>query len=303
MHEVLTKRERGELPSLANVYKMLAEPWGADEKGGATGIAATIVDMTLSSFEPLRLQAGRFKSASTANRDIISTALNEISFLNSPPISRDVASSSNFRFSQMKDEIVTVYVILPATHLESHSNWLRLMIASALRELLATPAAPRKPPVLFMLDEFKQLGHLSLISNAMNIARSFGVQLWPFVQDLNQLRELYRDNWENFLGASAAMTAFAPRKDLFTMEYLSKLCGQKTVIVESENELHGSSNMGRGRQAQGVPLFRPEDLRAMPDGQMLCFVDPVTYPFMARAVGYWDTNYCEGLDENPYYPG
>ena len=136
----------------------------------------------------------------------------------------------------------------------------------------------------------------------MNIARSFGVQLWPFVQDLNQLHSIYRDNWENFLGASAAITAFAPR-DLFTSDYLSKLCGNKTIIVESENESSGAGGIGRGRGPQGAPLFRPEELRGMPPGQMLCFVDPVKNPYLAQAPGYWESDFKANLDANPYHPG
>jgi type IV secretion system protein VirD4 len=299
MHEILT---RGAQANLANVRTMLTEPWGGDERSGPTGIAKTIAEMTLSPFEPLRSKAGRFRNASNSTRDVISTATNETSFIDSPQIAKDLSSGKYFRFAEMKEFLTTVYLILPATHLESHSNWLRLIIASALRELLASPANGASPPVLFMLDEFAQLGHLPAISTAMNIARSFGVQLWPFVHDMNQLKNIYGENWENFLGASAALTAFAPR-DLFTAQHLSKLCGNKTIIVESQNDRTGANGTGSGRAPQGVPLIRQEELRAMPPGQMLCFVDPVAHPFMARAPGYWETKFKRGLDDNPYYQG
>jgi type IV secretion system protein VirD4 len=298
MHEKILRRENA---NIANVRAMLTEPFEADPATGyPTGLARTIFDMTQSRYEPLRAKAGRFKSASNSTRDIISTAANETAFLDSPPVARDLASTNDFRFADLKSEVVTVYLILPATHLETHANWLRLIVASALRELLATPANPKTPPVLFMLDEFSQLGYLPAISNAMNIARAYGVQLWPFVQDLTQLKDIYHDNWENFLGASAALTAFAPR-ELFTSDYLSKLCGGKTIIVENQNERGLSGEWGRGRGPQNAPLFRPEELRAMPAGQMLCFVEPVKQPFMARALGYWETEFNSGLDSNPYF--
>ena len=154
MHE---KIKRGENANLANVRAMFRDSSGIDESASAQGIAETISEMARSSYEPLRQKAGRFKAPSNANRDIISTAANETSFIDSPPVARDLASPNNFRFADMKEEIVTVYLILPATHLETHSNWLRLIIASALRELLSTPANRSMPPVLFMLDEFAQL--------------------------------------------------------------------------------------------------------------------------------------------------
>lgn len=298
MYELL---ERGNEANLANVRHLLTEEFGADRAGNATGLARTIIDMTLSDFEPLRAKATRFKQDTRSNQDVIRTAINETSFIDSPPVARDLASGSDFRFGDMKNEIVTAYLVLPATHLESHSNWLRLIIASALRELLATPPSAALPPVLFMLDEFAQLDHLPAISNAMNIARGYGIQLWPFVQDLTQLKDIYEDRWENFLSASAALTAFAPR-DIFTSEYLSRLSGNKTIIVESESQRAGDGGIGRSRGPQGAPLFRPEELRAMPSAQMLCFIEPVKVPFMASAPGYWTTSFKEGLDPNPYRP-
>jgi type IV secretion system protein VirD4 len=298
MHEKIERRDGA---TLGHVRTMLTKPWGVNEQSEPTGIARTIFDMTQSDYEPLRSKAGRFKTTANSNRDVIFTAINETSFIDSIPVADDLASTNDFRFADMKSEIVTVYLILPALNLEEQSNWLRLIIASALRELLLAPGNSKMPPVLFMLDEFAQLGHLPGISTAMNITRSYGVQLWPFVQDLTQLKGTYGDSWENFLGASAALTAFAPG-DLFTANYLSRQYGNKTVIVESENVRGDPNVMGGGFTPQSQPLIRPEELIAMPPGQMLCFVHPAKKPFFTQAHGYWKTVFGDGLDANPYHP-
>jgi type IV secretion system protein VirD4 len=302
MHEVMTNKT----PTLGNVREMLTQPY-LSKDGLASGLAETIVDMELSGYGPLKAKIGKFRQPTNETRSIVSAATTQTRFLDSPPIIEDLARNDGFNFADMKNEIVTVYLILPATHLETHSNWLRLMIASALRALLATPASRKLPPVLFMLDEFAQLGHLPLISNAMNMSRSFGVQIWPIVQDLNQLHYIYKDNWENFIGACAALTSFAPR-DLFTANYLSGRFGDKTVIVENENIPPGLRLPfylpgGGGRGPQGMPLVRPQELMEMPAGQMLCLAAPVKNPFFTTAPGYWKTSFAHGLDDNPYHRG
>lgn len=302
MHELISQKDNPNKATLAHIRTMLTEPYRRTETEGPLGLMKTIIEMSTSPSPALRAKAGRFINEAKSNLEVITTAINETSFIDSPPIAEDLSKGNDFQFADMKNEIVTVYLILPAKHLETHANWLRLIVASALRDLLDTPANPKMPSVLLMLDEFAQLGYLEGVSNAMNIARAYGVQLWPFVQDFTQLRDIYKDRWENFLSASAALTAFRP-KELFTANYLSRLAGTKTVIVEGESERPDGSGMSRSRGPQGLPLIRPDDLMTMAPNQMFCLVDPVVRAFMARAPGYWTTDHARGLDGNPYRRG
>jgi type IV secretion system protein VirD4 len=295
------KIERGEKASLANVRRLLTEPYGVDKDSVPYGLARTIFDMSESRYTPLRSKAARFRKDTRSNSDVIATAANETQFLDSPPLQRDLQGMT-FDWDMMKRELTTVYLILPADRLETHANYLRLVVTSALRSLLRTPPSTTLPPVLFILDEFAQLGYLPPIENAIAIARGFGVQLWPILQDLNQLKAIYKDRWETFIGNTAALTAFAPQ-DLFTAEYLSKLCGQKTEVVKSGSESLSSGGGGINYTPQGFPLFRPENLMQMPPWQMLVRIrGRAEFPFFARVPGYWETPFAKGLDPNPYHP-
>ena len=99
-------------------------------------------------------------------------------------------------------------------------------------------------PVLVVLDEFYQLGRLKVIQNAMSLARGYGLQLWPILQDLTQLQEHYEKSWETFLGNAGVRMFFAPR-EMTTAEYVSKLCGETTVTTTSTSK-GTSENSGRG---------------------------------------------------------
>jgi hypothetical protein len=83
------------------------------------------------------------------------TDANAYGWILSDPMAGDLGRNG-VDFRALKQRPVTVYVILPAERLREHSIWLRLVITSALRSLYS----PRGVPVLFMLDEFAQLGHL-----------------------------------------------------------------------------------------------------------------------------------------------
>ncbi|MBV9066262.1 MAG: TraM recognition domain-containing protein [Methylobacteriaceae bacterium] len=165
------------------------------------------------------------------------------------------------------------------------------------------------PPVLFVLDEFAQLGRLDAIEAALGIARGSGVQLWPFLQDLSQLKDLYPDRWQTFFTGAGALTFFAP-KDGFTAEFVSRQCGQKSERMVSQNTRESDSDAfghrfesSYGWSEGGFPLFRPEELREIPPQQMLCFVEPCAQPIFTSAPPYPWTRYGLGLDQNPYFRG
>jgi type IV secretion system protein VirD4 len=265
MHE---KWERREGASLVNVRKMLTAPFGGNAESETRGLAKTLLDMTESAYEPLRAKASRFVAGTKPNMGIISTAINETRFLDNPRIQRDL-QAVDIDWNIMKRELVTVYVVLPSNQLDTNANYLRLVVTSALQTLLRSPPNNAFPPVLFMLDEFTRLGHLTSIDNAM-LARDHGVQFWAFLQHLNQLKSIYK-SWQTILG-NANVLSFAPN-DMMTAQYLTGLCG----------------------------LSRPDEVLVMPRGQMLCLIEPVKRPFMTSAKGYWDTEFGRDLDKNPYH--
>lgn len=140
-----------------------------------------------------------------------------------------------FRLESLKLEPTTVYLCLPARHIGTCGRWLRLFVNLALQGMERTTAAelPGNAPVLFVLDEFASLGHMQQIENAAGQIAGFGVKLWPVLQDMGQLRALYRDRWETFLG-NAGLLQFFGNTDLSTLEWLSKRLGSTTIRVATD---------------------------------------------------------------------
>jgi type IV secretion system protein VirD4 len=286
----------GKEANLGNVRRMLTEPLARSESGAPLGLLKTLIDAAQSYCEPLRFKAGRFINGTRSNLDVVATAINETKFLDSPPI-RQSLSGPGFDWDKMKREIVTCFLIIPADRLDTHANYLRLVVTSALRTLLRSPPSDKLPPVCFVLDEFAQLGYLPPIENAMGIARGFGVQLFPVLQDLNQLNALYRNRWQSFVGNAGFVSAFAPR-DLFTAKYLSELCGKQRRNVRGQTSTHSSTTYNDS--PHDFDFMRPEELMRMPPGRLINIVSGL-YPFFTRATPYWEMPYGRRLDRNPYF--
>lgn len=224
--------------------------------------------------EELVTKAGHFAEIDPENRElnsVISTALTQTRWLDSRPVKADL-SRGFFDFSIMKERPTTVYLILPARRLGTHSTWLRLMIAAVLQPLMKD-TRKSKVPILLMIDEFAQLGHLGIIEQNLAMMRGYGIKLWAVFQDLAQAQAIYKDRWESFLGNAGVLNSFAPQ-DVVTAEYLSRRTGQTTRTAKSIGQ---SWNLGQSgseslnfSQIQ-MPLMLPQDLRNMDDGYTVLF--------------------------------
>ena len=145
--------------------------------------------------------------------------------------------------------LATIYLIIPFDKLQSHGRWLRLMVSLAIRGVYRSPNM-LDHSVLFVLDEFGNIGPLPAITSAFTMGAGRQILIWAFVQGLTQLERDYPHDWEIFIGNSDHLTFF-DIMDEFTADYVSKLLGKTTVSVipasgaRESREIHGP----------GFPIF------------------------------------------------
>src|SRR3546814_7477575 len=78
------------------------------------------------------------------------------------------------------------------------------MLAQGLTDLARAPASPARS-VLFLLDEFAALGRLEPVERAMGLMAGYGIQLWPILQDVHQLRAIYERRAGTFLSQAGVL--------------------------------------------------------------------------------------------------
>jgi hypothetical protein len=71
------------------------------------------------------------------------------------------------------------------------------------------PYPRNRPPILFMMEEFATLGHMTIMEQAAAYFPGFGVKLWIVLQNLKQLQDHYRATWETFVGNAGLVQLFA----------------------------------------------------------------------------------------------
>ncbi len=194
---------------------------------------ADIAKMTVQDFDDKSIakkKLGRFTTQSKEIDSIISTAVTQTAFLDSPALNENM-SESDFDFDELINGKATIYLVLPVDKLNTHGRWLRLMISIAIRTI-ARSVKSMDLPVLFILDEFGTIGPLPAISQAYGLMAGLNMCIWTFVQDINQLKRDYPDDWRTFFSNSHSVTGFA-LMDHFTCEEFSNMLGKTTVELLS----------------------------------------------------------------------
>ncbi|WP_017996417.1 type IV secretory system conjugative DNA transfer family protein [Rhizobium leguminosarum] len=205
---------------------------------------------------------------------VLSAAQRHTHFLDSPRMT-EVLSRSDFRFGDLKADKATVFLVLPPDRLAAYSRWLRLLVAQSLTEMARTPPSPQPsaPPVLYLLDEFAALGHLAPIERAMGLMAGYGVQLWPIVQDIHQLRATYGQRAGTFLSNAGVLQVFGVN-DHDSARLVSDLLGQETVVFNTAARALDSEKTGLSfaEQHVGRPLLTPDEVRNMHAETELLFI-------------------------------
>lgn len=238
---------------------------------------------------------------------ILSSAITQVNFMGNKAIADSLdpePGGPSLRFADIRQAPSTVFLILPIRYLATCSKWFRLVIAAAMADLLQEERGP--VGVLGLFDEFAQLGAMKVMSDIMGIGRGYGLRIWPVLQDLNQLKELYPQRWETFLSNAGAQMFFAPR-DLTTQEWVSKRTGFKQVMVPGKSvsqQIIGqdTESMG-GNWSYGIdqqPGMRSDEVANLGKDEMILFGENLPGFVRSRRRHYDETpEYKKGVHWNP----
>jgi type IV secretion system protein VirD4 len=134
-------------------------------------------------FEEVVKGAGRaLESMADKEREsVLSEARTQTAFLDSPAL-RATLLRSDFRMKDLKQGTFSVFLCLPARHMNTHDRWLRVIVTLAIsalepRRREAKSEKERTAPVLLLLEEFAGLKYMEKLETAAAQLAGTGVKL------------------------------------------------------------------------------------------------------------------------------
>ncbi|WP_238991751.1 type IV secretory system conjugative DNA transfer family protein [Gemmobacter caeruleus] len=232
---------------------------------------------------------------------VMSSAQRHTHFLDSPRIVAATACS-DFQFSALRHDLTSIFLVLPPNRLDAYSRWLRLLVAQALQDIARDAEAAQagaerlKQPALFLLDEFAALGRLEAVERAMGLMAGYGLQLWPILQDMSQLKDLYGARANTFVANAGVLQCFGVN-DFETAKWLSQMIGRETTGYQTESHKPGDAP-STSYNVTARDLMTPDEIMQLPPHVELLRVQgkPV---IIAKKLRYFADKEFDGLHRSP----
>ena len=177
-------------------------------------------------------------------------------------------SESDFSFSDYADGKHVLFNINPEEN-SKYNPIVSVLIDQAYQELVRCATATKdmhlKKRLHFLLDETGNMAPINQIQNKLTVALSRWIFFHLFLQDDNQLDEVYGEQIAKIIRGNCNLKTFISSADMNTCKAISEEIGNETLWVASQsgNFNNNASQNGGGitYNQQQVPLIDPNVLR------------------------------------------
>ena len=178
---------------------------------------------------------------------------------------RDVLAGSptNYRTFNIDDvknhpKGIAVYLCLPQADMASYARWQRMMVDLLVAAMQKSQTKPSTATAFYSASmNLRASAKWIAFNELLPKLQARGVKLFLAVQGLNQLKEIYQDGWETFVG-SAGLQYYFDIRDNFTLDYLQKSLGETEIIrtTQSTNLL----KLSRFQKAPALAFLKEQAL-------------------------------------------
>ncbi|MCV0370511.1 type IV secretory system conjugative DNA transfer family protein [Filomicrobium sp.] len=193
-------------------------------------------------------------------------------------------SGSDVDFRDLKEGKASVYLVIPQDRIATHGAWLGLVTRQAIA---AVARSSGQSEVLFVLDEFANMGKLAGLAESLTALPGLGVRVWAFVQELSELIRLYGPYTARTVLSQAEVKQFFAVQDDQLAKTLSAALGQRTVKARNFNLGRTEDDeIGESLGETGRPLMSPDEIRLMGGDEQLLLIKALP-PIRAQRLPFW----------------
>ena len=218
-------------------------------------------------YKVFKLAAGK-----TAKSILVSTAVRLAPF-NLPQI-QALTDHDDMDLYTLGEKKVALYAVIPDN--DNTFNFLvSLLYAQAFQALYYSADQIHHGPlprhVRFVLDEFAAMP-LPGFTRELATMRSRSISASVIIQNMAQIKELYKDSWETIPG-NCDTILYLGGNESSTHKYVSEMLGKATIDAKTHGQTKGKSgSYSTNFQMSGRELLTPDEVRKLDNRYALLFI-------------------------------
>ncbi|HAN10231.1 MAG TPA: hypothetical protein DCP90_06425 [Clostridiales bacterium] len=243
-----------EVPEAMQEFMMFAQSKGAEKT--MSGIKVTLAN-ALKLFNDKKIQTFVETPYKKVDEDGVTKLVPQVQLLFHPKMLRDIPT--------------VLFICVP----ERKSTFVMPLMSVFYSQLLNKCMdynSYNSVPVLFMLDEFANIGTLPNFANIVSTARSRQLGISIGIQGMEQLKQNYgQDTAYNILNNMKTKMFYSGLTGA-SADYVSQLAGYTTMQTESissQKGVDGKKNDSKTISDQRRELLTPDEIRRLPDEKVL----------------------------------
>ncbi|MBN3859496.1 type IV secretion system DNA-binding domain-containing protein [Neisseriaceae bacterium PsAf] len=227
-----------------------------------------------------------------SSQDVLSTMRKTFAFYTGERIST-LTGSDSFDLRDLRKNKLSIYVGVQQDDIEIYTPLMKLFFSQVVSTQIKLGTKEQNKEIrnqcLMILDEFGELGDISIIQKMMTLMRGYDIRLLAVFHNLSQLRESYgADRAKTFLSTFQGQIIFtqAVQEDADAMSTYIGFYTEKSTSkgrTKGKNSLSNSVNISDQKRA----LVLPDELKQMPMNECILTFQG-TYPVKAKKTIYSD---------------
>lgn len=188
---------------------------------------------------------------------------------------REITSYDELNLSSIGDEKTALFFITEETD-DTYNFLVGLALTQLFNELIRhakeCPGTRLPIHVRVLADEIMNICQIPNLQKLTAIIRSYEISLCPIIQNISQIKALYKDNTGTIIG-NCDTQLFLGSSEQETTKSISAFLGKETVLRKGQSESRGKNgSTSYSQQINARDLMTPDEVATMPNDECIVMI-------------------------------
>lgn len=243
---------------------------GAKEENDDYKSALDLLFEALEEEQPEHIALKQYKvfkqAAGKTAKSIIISAEVRLAAFHIPDVAR-ITSADDMQIGRMGERKQAIFCVIPDSNDNSLNYIVGMLYTCAFQELYYSAdklhGGSLPVPVRLIMDEFANVALPDGYERLQSTMRSRNIMSTIVLQNISQLKALFKDSWEGLIGNADALL-YLGGNEQSTHKYISELLGKETIDTQTSSQSRGThGNSSVNYQQAGRELMTPDEVRML----------------------------------------